>query len=327
MKAILFALLIYLTSQRTVYMCHDDPFKDEQCMKREELGSNTFVWLRKCKGAKVCVGLPYYGRIGACSIKVRTHYDGESCANGNKCASGICDGTKCKGLNPNVKCERGLGQCKKGYLCRQISSTNRETTCQLPIDDDKECGDYVAQIYMRDDNYIISDDYHFNPVNNPCKLGRVCSTADNDTTTARCIPIGSQNTTASNPLACKTGVSDSNNCKTLPNNSTCSSSSANYLDEKDTSKGASFCLSSDITTEFEKWMSEIGKNKLKDEDANYEAYRYTRNKKKINEAFFRYTHYAWISDADECAYDYKWKQSNGNYLKLSFMLLVLVLIL
>ena len=326
MKAILFALLIYLTSQRTVYMCHDDPFKDEQCMKREELGSNTFVWLRKCKGAKVCVGLPYYGRIGACSIKVRTHYDGESCANGNKCASGICDGTKCKGLNPNVKCERGLGQCQKGYLCRQISSTNTETRCQLPIDEGKECGDYVDQIYMRDDNYIMSDDY-FNPVNNPCKLGYVCSTADSDST-EKCIPIGSQKTTASNPLACETGVLKGTDCWTLPaNNTACDSSGSNYYGTRSTSKGASFCLSSDITTEFNNWKDEIGKNKLKDKDANYEAYRYTRNKKKINEAFFRYTHYGWISDADECAYDYKWKQSNGNYLKLSFMLLVLVLIL
>ena len=321
MKAILFALLIYLTSQRTVYMCHDDPFKDEQCMKREELGSNTFVWLRKCKGAKVCVGLPYYGNIGACSIKVRTHYDGESCANGNKCASGICDGTKCKGLNPNVKCERGLGQCKKGYLCRKISSSNDETTCQLPIENDNECGTYVGDLDISDDTDYILDYEYYHPSNNPCKLGYVCSTADNSTSTARCIPIGSQNTTASNPLACKSGVKSGSSCVTLPKNESCTTATL------PTSKGATFCPSSDITTEFENWMKEIGKNKLKDEDANYEAYRYTRNKKKINEAFFRYTHYGWISDADECAYDYKWKQSNGNYLKLSFMLLVLVLIL
>ena len=320
MKAILFALLIYLTSQRTVYMCHDDPFKDEQCAKTEELGSNTFVWLRKCKGSKVCVGLPYYGKIGACSIKVRTHYDGESCANGNKCASGICDGTKCKGLNPNVKCERGLGQCKKGYLCRKASSTSIDTTCELPIDDDKECSGYVGTLGMSDSNYILDDEY-YNPSNNPCKLGRVCSIADNDST-ERCIEIGKQSSKGSHPLACKTGVSDSNgNCVTLPKNESCTTPTHS------TSKGASFCLSNDATTEFENWMREIGKNKLKDKDANYEAYRYTRNKKKINEAFFRYTHYGWISDADECAYDFKWKQSNGNYLKLPFMLLVLVLIL
>ena len=319
MKAILFALLIYLTSQRTVYMCHDDPFKDEQCMKTERLGSNEFIWLRKCKGAKVCVGLPYYGSIGACSIKVRTHYDGESCANGNKCASGICDGTKCKGLNPNVKCERGLGQCKKGYLCRQISSSNRETTCQLPIDDGKECGDYTDTLSMGDDDYVLRERY-YNPANNPCKLGYVCSTSDNNSTQT-CIPINSQSNIASHPLACKTGISDGTNCVTLPKNESCTTPTHS------TSKGATFCISEDVSTEFGNWIKEITKNKLKDEDANYEAYRYTRNKKKINEAFFRYSHYAWISDADECAYDYKWKQSNGNYLKLSFMLLVLVLIL
>ena len=322
MKAILFALLIYLTSQRYVYMCHDDPFKDEQCMKTEELGSNTFIWLRKCKGAKVCVGLPYYGNIGACSIKVRTHYDGESCANGNKCASGICDGTKCKGLNPNVKCERGLGQCKKGYLCRQTSSTNSETTCQPPIDDGKECDDYDDSDSLSGGGFILSSQY-YNPSNNPCKLGRVCSIADNDST-KKCIEIGSQSNSASTPLACKSGILRSGGCVTLPDNSTCSSTNSFTLS---TSRGASFCASSDITTEFNNWIDEIGKNKLKDEDANYEAYRYTRNKKKINEAFFRYTHYGWISDADECAYDMMWKQNNGNYLKLSFMLLVLVLIL
>ena len=325
MKAILIALLIGIISSQstrgTVFMCHDDPFKDEQCMKTETLGSNTFIWLRKCKGAKVCVGLPYYGNIGACSIKVRSHYDGESCANGNKCTSGICDGTKCKGLNPEVKCERGLGQCKKGYLCR-TSSNLPGNTCQPPIENGEECSSYVESDDTDGDGYILSEHY-FYPANNPCKLGYVCSIADNDNT-ARCIEIGTQKTKASNPLACETGILDGTSCKTLPSNSSCTSSNSNL---QTTSKGAKFCLSEDVTTEFKNWLTEIRKNKLKDKDANYEAYRYTRNKKKINEAFFRYTHYGWISDADECAYDYLWKQSNGNYLKLSFMLLVLVLIL
>jgi len=324
MKAILIALLIGIISSRDVYMCHDDPFKDEQCLKTETFGRNTFYWLRKCKGAKVCVGLPYYGNIGACSIKVRSHYDGESCANGNKCTSGICDGTKCKGLNPEVKCERGLGQCKKGYLCR--TSTNLPgNTCQPPIGNGEECSSYVGTLYSS--NYIKMNGRYFNPANNPCNLGYVCSIADNDST-AKCIQIGSQKNKASNPLACESGVFDdsTDTCLTLPSNSSCSSNPST-LGSETTSKGAQFCLSEDITTEFKNWLNEIGKNKLKDKDANYEAYRYTRNKKKINEAFFRYTHYGWISDADECAYDYKWKQNNGNYLKLSFMLLVLVLIL
>jgi len=328
MKAILIALLICITtSQRgSVYMCHDDDFKDEQCMKTEKLGENTFVWVRKCKGAKVCVGLPYYGNIGACSIKVRSHYDGEACANGNKCTSGICDGTKCKGLNPNIKCQRGLGQCKKGYLCRELSATNSETFCQPPIDNEKECGDYEGGNSMNGDGFLFSSSY-YNPANNPCKLGYVCSTSDSSSK-SKCVKIASQKTTASNPLACETGVLKGTTCWSLPsNNSACDSTKSNYYGKERTSKGAEYCVSEDVTTEFKNWLKEIGDNNLKDEDANYEAYRYTRNKKKINEAFFRYSHYGWISDADECAYDYMWKRNNGNYLKLSFMLLVLLLIL
>ena len=260
MKAILIALLICITtSQRGyVYMCHDDDFKDEQCMKTEKLGENTFVWVRKCKGAKVCVGLPYYGNIGACSIKVRSHYDGEACANGNKCTSGICDGTKCKGLNPNIKCQRGLGQCKKGYLCRELSATNSETFCQPPIDNDKECGDYEGSDYMRGDGFVF-DERYYNPANNPCKLGYVCSTSDSSTT-KKCVKIASQKTTASHPLACETGVVKNSACFTLAaNNSACDSSSSNtkYYGTETTSKGASYCVSEDVTTEFKNWVNEL----------------------------------------------------------------------
>ena len=127
-------LLIISISSRTVTLCSDDGFKDEQCMKREKLGSNTFIWVKKCKGAQVCVDLPYYGgMIGACSIKVRSHYDGESCANGNKCTSGVCDGTKCIGKDQGLQCEPGLGQCKKGLLCRKVSTTSSIYTCEAPI--------------------------------------------------------------------------------------------------------------------------------------------------------------------------------------------------
>jgi len=200
-------------------------------------------------------------------------------------------------------------------------------TCQPPIGNGEECGIYTGSEYLDSGEYIFSSSY-FNPVNNPCKLGYVCSLSDQDNSKAKCVAIGSQSSTASNPLACKTGVfdDDTNSCWTLPSNSSCSTD-AKYLKSKTTSKGGEFCLSDDVSKEFDKWLKEIGDNKLKDEDANYEAYRYTRNKKKINEAFFRYSQYGWISDADECAYDFLWKQSNGNYLKLPFMLLVLVLIL
>ena len=42
---------------------------------------------------------------------------------------------------------------------------------------------------------------------------------------------------------------------------------------------------------------------MKEEDAIYETYRYTRNKKKIN------THNDFVIDSDECAFDYIWKQN------------------
>ncbi len=47
---------------------------------------------------------------------------------------------------------------------------------------------------------------------------------------------------------------------------------------------------------------------MKEEDAIYETYRYTRNKKKINKAWFIYTHNNFVRDSDECAFDYIWKQ-------------------
>ena len=127
-------LIISISGRGPIYMCHDDPFIDEQCLKAESIGGNNFVWLRKCKGSKVCVRLPYYGGItGSCIIKVRSHYDGESCANGNKCTSGVCDGTKCIGKDQGLQCEPGLGQCKKGLLCRKVSTTSSIYTCEAPI--------------------------------------------------------------------------------------------------------------------------------------------------------------------------------------------------
>ena len=35
-------------------MYHDDPLIDEQCMKKVKLSSNTFYWLSKYKGQKMC---------------------------------------------------------------------------------------------------------------------------------------------------------------------------------------------------------------------------------------------------------------------------------
>jgi hypothetical protein len=166
-------------------------------MKREKLGSNTFKWVKKCKGAQVCVDLPYYGgMIGACSIKVRSHYDGESCSNDNKCTSGVCGGTKCKGKSEGERCESGLGQCKKGLLCRNEVDENGDLrvdtngatiynfTCQKPIDDEGKCGDEYFHGQNLDDDFTIFNEDLFDPAQNPCKLGSVCSNE-------KCVKIGS----------------------------------------------------------------------------------------------------------------------------------------
>ena len=304
-------------------MCHDDPFKDEQCMKKETLGSNTFYWVRKCKGAKVCVDLPYYGNtIGACSIKVRPHYDGESCANGNKCGSGICDGTKCKGLNPDVECEPGLGQCKKGYLCR--ANTNGYYTCQKPIETGQTCSE--TYVYMVKEHSVYSL-RAFDPSYNPCKMEAVCVkiTPTSGTATSTCVKIGSlaKDTKVSNPLACISGFAteDTNSGVFI-----CADASDGTTSYGTTAKGASFTKISNITTAFNKWKGEWGKKSFDDDDTNIEAYRYTRNKKKINEYFYQYVYAPFVQDADECAYDYMWKQNSSNSLKFSLMILVLALL-
>ena len=314
MRSIIIIGLLALTyCGRTVYMCHDDPFKDEQCMKREVLGSNIFYWVRKCKGAKVCVNLPYYNQIiGACSIKVRSHYDGESCANGNKCTSGICGGTKCKGLNPDVKCQVGLGQCQKGYLCR-------DSKCQKPIDNGKACGtSYSDTPTPTNSGYTIYSTYYFNPSRNPCKLNYVCSRSSSSTSTPVCTEIGSQanGITVDNPLACSSGFAVSGKCATASDGTTYGT----------TAKGGDFKKISNITTAFNKWKDEWKKKSLKDEDAIYEAYRYTKNKKKINEYFYQYVYAPFVADADECAYDFMWKLSSSNSLKFSLMILILALL-
>ena len=34
----------------------------------------------------------------------------------------------------------------------------------------------------------------------------------------------------------------------------------------------------------------------------------------------------YVDDADECAYDYFWKQSSSNYIQFSFMIIALLLL-
>jgi hypothetical protein len=300
-------------------------------MKMEELGTNTFIWLKKCKGSQVCVDLPYYGGIiGACSIKVRSHYDGESCANNNKCTSGVCDGTKCKGKTEGQNCEPGLGQCKKGLLCRcQLDSDGNTLSnfiCQKPIDDGGKCdNDYFSGKYINGEYVIFNDDYFFDPAQNPCKLGSVC-----EAVSEKCVKIGTidNGVTVSNPLACKTGLVKKNpgpNIANDPNDYSYTCEAA-IGDTRTTSLGAEYEIGSNTTDAFKDWLTEVGKNNMKDEHAIYEAYRYTRKKKKINKAWFIYTHHAFVKDADECAFDYLWKQSSSNYIQFSLIILIFTLL-
>ena len=70
----------------------------------------------------------------------------------------------------------------------------------------------------------------------------------------------------------------------------------------ETSKGAKIKPDKNLTDMFDAWRTEVSKNNMKDEDAIYEAYRYTRNKKNINKAFFIYAYYQLAYDSDDCTF-------------------------
>ena len=80
-------------------------------------------------------------------------------------------------------------------------------------------------------------------------------------------------------------------------------------------------MNSSITTAFGNWRDQLKDNEKDSSKTNIEAYRYTRNNKKINKLFFNYTHFGWLVDADECAFDYLWKNSKGSWIKVTFGLL------
>ncbi len=133
----------------------------------------------------------------------------------------------------------------------------------------------------------------------------------------KCVRIGSiaVGDTSANPLACQTGLISGTSCSTSLSSS------------KKTSKGLPFTNYANATRHFNSWLeASTYDDDTEDEDAIYEAYRYTRNKKKINELWFRYIKSHRVDDADECAYDYFWKQSSSNYIQLSFLILTLTLL-
>ena len=119
-------------------------------------------------------------------------------------------------------------------------------------------------------------------------------------------------------MACETGLFDgSSNCAT----------SLSPSPSKYTSKGLPFTNSANATRHFNSWLeASTYDDDTEDEDAIYEAYRYTRNKKKINELWFRYVASDRVEDADECAYDYFWKNNSGKYIQFSFLIIALTLL-
>jgi len=200
---ILITLLFVSINSRTVYMCHDDPFKDEQCLKRETLGSNDFVWVRKCKG-----------------------------------------------LNPGLHCEIGLGQCKKGYLCRQTSANNGNYTCQKPLAKDANCDDYTDSSLSLPYSTYSSD--LLDPANNPCVKDCVCAAVDG--AAAKCVPIKSVSSgkPCDHPLACISGYLEGGSCKDASDGSATGTSLR-------TAKGGSFTKYTNITKYFDEWYDEWNK--------------------------------------------------------------------
>ena len=331
-------ILPIIKSRGTVYQCGDSSYADEQCLFQETLGDVNFIWVRKCKGAKVCLQLPYYNKIiGACNIKVRTHYDNEPCANNNKCTSGICDGTKCKGYDVGHSCIMGLGQCKRGLVCRFNSINDDIATCQSPVGSGGSCiHPSNADMTIKDDETSIYGSTYsfFVPWYNPCDLDLICNTNSIDFTsrkTGTCTSIVSvpDGTVVNNPILCSSGVLNLSNGQCI-SISTSESDTCNDLNDKPScqlsSKGAYSLLNSSITTAVGNWRDQLKDNEKDSSKTNIEAYRYTRNNKKINKLFFNYTHLGWLVDADDCAFDYLWKNSKGNWIKVTFGLLFLPLI-
>ena len=201
---------------------------------------------------------------------------------------------------------------------------------------------------IRDDEYSLygSGYAFFVPWYNPCGLDLVCNSESLPQPTTRtpgkCQKIASLDNglKASNPLLCKSGTfsPDVGTCGQVNKTDSCtpftSELNSSYHVETNgdlncvtTSKGSSMYMNNTVTEEFEVWVGESTNHKKKEEKSILEAYRYTRNNKGINENYFRYTHYGWIGDADKCAYDYMWKNTQGSEIKVKFGILFFVLMI
>ena len=219
-----------------------------------------------------------------------------------------------------------------------------QATCQSPSASGETCiMPSYSEMSIKDSEYSNygSSFSFFVPWYNPCELNYICNTYTIDYSDSRtngnCERIRSQTagTNVSNPMLCQSGIIQRNsstlftcveggenvtNCKVYDN-----STENGDFGCVNTSKGTTWKGNNEITNAFNLWIEEVEKKNKSNNDFILEAYRYTRNKKSVNEKFFRYTHFGWIGDADECAFDYMWKNNGDSWIKLSFFVFVFVL--
>ena len=88
---------------------------------------------------------------GVCSIKVRLHYESETCQKNNKCTTEICVNNKCKGFNNGHVCQPGLGQCKKGKVCSKTLTYSTIPICTDPF----KKGENMKTYLIKNQNMMI----------------------------------------------------------------------------------------------------------------------------------------------------------------------------
>ena len=149
------------------------------------------------------------------------------------------------------KCEPGLGQCKKGLLCRDTFNSDKSDiiriyTCQDPINPGEKCGGLGGFNLNNDGDYIFDAAAYLDPGFNNCTLGYTCVDPTNiNNNNAVCVRIGSLEVddTSGNSLACQTSlIESSDNCGT------------SLLSSKKTSRGLSFTNYANATRHFNSWL-------------------------------------------------------------------------
>ena len=140
-----FQLLIVLCS--TLYIQSADPVvcttiyqkqKEEKSLidglcKVEEVDKETGITtisLQKCENKYYCN--IHGNKIEQCQYKFTRKFEGDSCAYGEQCFSGICTDSKCVAIPDNDNCNQVDGACKKTSYC-----DNTKNIC-MPLSADGE---------------------------------------------------------------------------------------------------------------------------------------------------------------------------------------------